>query len=43
MAVQGQPVAGESQGACDLPTVDTRARAVIGQYLHAGTDPLTRT
>lgn len=38
MLVQGQPVPGESQGACDLPTVGTRAREAIGQYLHAGTD-----
>lgn len=42
MLVQGQPVPGESQGACDLPTVGTRAREAIGQYLHAGTD-LTHT
>lgn len=39
--MQGQPVPGQSQGACDLPTAGTRARQVIGQYLHPGTDLLT--
>lgn len=34
--VQGQPVPGKSQGACDLPTVGTSTRQVIGQYLHPG-------
>lgn len=34
--MRGQPVPGKSQSACDLPTVGTRARQAIGQYLHAG-------